>query len=54
MAITFLTRTKVRPMKKKKNSYFSKIQEQYDNKQNAWKTKIKSEPNKFKRFWKEV
>lgn len=41
-------------MKKKKNSPFGKIQEQYEAKQNAWKSRIKSEPSRFRRFWKWV
>ena len=37
---------------KKKNKIFSDIEEKYKAKQDAWKTKIKAEPSKFKRFWK--
>lgn len=30
------------------------LEQQYKEKQDVWKNKIKSEPNKFKRFWKWV
>ena len=36
----------------KKDNYFNKIEEQYKSKQNEWKSHIKSEPKKIKRFWK--
>ena len=32
----------------------NKVLKDYNNKQNAWKAKIKLEPNKWKRFWKWV
>ena len=38
--------------KMKKDNYFSKIEEQYKTKQIEWKSRIKSEPKKSKRFWK--
>lgn len=43
-------------MKKKKNKegYLKKLEEQYKKKQLEWKTHIRLEPNKFKRFWKWV
>lgn len=41
-------------MKKQKNTYFNKIEEEYKLKQQEEKAKIKSEPNKWKRFWKWV
>lgn len=43
-------------MKKEKNKegYLKKLEEQYKKKQLEWKTHIKLESNKFKRFWKWV
>ena len=43
-------------MKKEKNkeSYLKKLEEQYKKKQLEWKTHIRLESNKFKRFWKWV
>lgn len=38
--------------KMKKDNYFNKIEEQYKTKQIEWKSRIKSEPKKSKRFWK--
>ena len=32
----------------------NKVLEDYNKQQQKWKTKIKAEPNKFKRFWKWV
>ena len=40
--------------KEKKETYFSKIEDEYKKKQLVWKTHIRLEPNKFKRFWKWV
>ena len=43
-------------MKKEKNKegYLKKLEEQYKKKQLEWKTHIRLESNKFKRFWKWV
>ena len=43
-------------MKKEKNKegYLKKLEEQYKKKQFEWKTHIRLESNKFKRFWKWV
>lgn len=39
---------------KNKNTYLKKLEEQYKKKQLVWKTHIRLESNKFKRFWKWV
>lgn len=39
---------------KNKNTYLKKLEEQYKKKQLEWKTHIRLESNKFKRFWKWV
>lgn len=39
-------------MKKKRQK--SKLLQDYENRQKAWKAHIKFEPNKFRRFWKWV
>ena len=38
----------------KKSEYLQKLEEEYNNKQKAWKDHIREEPSKFKRFWKWV